>query len=502
MRASLKWKFSGFLAVLLVFVVAILSGLILRGISSYQRQQTEAAMEQQAEAASNRIHQQYVTGTKVDPATFMRLRGSELARELGAVSGMRIILYDAQGVEVGDSLAMAEKSNVQDALAYALQNKIAYLTEGDMLEYLSPIQEAGGQLGVVHFQTSLSAQHAFYRNMLQLCWISGIVVLGISFVLGWLYMNRQANAIHRLKGAADRIREGQYLAEPSLHRQDELGELSLGIFEMSDAIRSNISSLQDEQGKLRLALDKLQQLEQQQKAFIHNISHEFKTPLTSIRAYSDLLQMYGDDPALIQEAQAAISKEATRLYELVERVLQLALLEKYAFEHHPTAVEVKELLNEICSRMKGKADQFGIVIEQELEPAWTWADRENLTHMFINLVDNAIKYNVENGSVTITNRMVQDQVEIEFRDTGIGIPVDRRDQIFEPFYTVNQDRARQSGGSGLGLALVKQLAEQQRGTIRVESPIDGQGTIFIVTLPLDILPHQSLQVGNKSKSSG
>lgn len=484
MRISLKWKFTGFLAVLLIFAIGLLSFLILKGISSNQKQQMEQSMEQQADVASDRIRQLYVTGTQVDAATFMRLQGPALARELGNVSGMRVILYDAKGKETGDSLVMAEKPDIRQALQYALTNKIAYEIHGDVLEYLSPVQSDQGQLGVVHFQSSVSSQHSFYRSIQRLFWIAGAIVLGISFIFGLIYMNRQANAIHRLKKATDRIRQGDYLEKPSLRRNDELGELSSGIFDMNEAIQANVLSLQEEQEKLLQTLEKLQQLEKQQKDFIHNISHEFKTPLTSIRAYADLLHMYPDDPALIQDAYESITKEAGRLYDLVERVLHLAASEKYEFDHHPEEVELQVLLADIISRMKGKADQFDITLHEQLQPVQIIGDRNNLTHLFINLLDNAIKYNVAKGSVTISSKIVGQYVEVHFHDTGVGIPENTRELIFEPFYTVNHDRARKSGGSGLGLALVKQLTKQNQGVIKVESPAEGTGTVFIVTFPL------------------
>lgn len=484
MRISLKWKFTGFLAVLLLFAIGLLSVLILKGITDNQQQQMEQTMQQQADVASDRIRQLFVTGTQVDASTFMRLQGPALARELGNVSGMRVILYDAAGKETGDSLVIAEKPDVRELLDYALKDRIAYEVHGDVLEYMTPVQSGQGQLGVIHFQTSVSSQHRFYRSMQKLFWIAGAIVLGVSFIFGILYMNRQASAIRRLKQATDRIRRGDYLETPSLRRKDELGELSSGIFDMNQAIQTHVLSLQEEQAKLLATLEKLRILEKQQKDFIHNISHEFKTPLTSIRAYADLLHMYPDDPSLIQDAQKSIAKEAGRLYELVERVLHLASAEQYEFDHHPEEVELEELLTDIASRMKGKAEQFGITLHEQLQPARVNGDRNNLTHIFINLLDNAIKYNAANGSVTISNRIMDGQVEVRFRDTGVGIPEDRRELVFEPFYTVNHDRARKSGGSGLGLALVKQLTRQNHGDIRVETPADGRGTEFIVTFPL------------------
>lgn len=240
-------------------------------------------------------------------------------------------------------------------------------------------------------------------------------------------MNRQAAAISRLKTETDRIRMGQYLQAPGLARKDELGELSSGIFDMSQAIKANLDA---------------------QKQFFDNISHEFKTPLTAIKANADLMHMYDDAPVMIRQSSSAIAHESTRLYELVETALHLSALEKYSFDNHPDPIQVDELLEDLCLRLKGKIGKTGITLHQNLAPATIWADRNSLTHIFLNLLDNAINYNIQNGEITVWSHQIEQAVEIGIQDTGIGIPPEERKRIFEPFYTIHADRARHTGGTG------------------------------------------------------
>lgn len=460
MRLGLKWKFTWFLAGLLLFTVAVLSSLVLQGVRSYQREQMEGTMDGLARTAQVKITQQYVTGTRIPPQSFMKIEGQKLAIELSATNDHRVLLYDMGGTAVGDSLPMAAKPDVQDALSYALQNKIAYIIVEDTLQYLSPLTGPDGQIGVIHFESSLKDQHSFDRELLLLFLYAGLAVLGFGLLFGLLYMNRQAAAISQLKHAADQIRVGRYLEAPPLTRPDELGDLSLGIYDMSHAIQANIHT---------------------QKQFFDNVSHEFKTPLTAIKANADLLQMYGDDPAMTHQAGKAIASEASRLHELVEKALQLSAMGTYAFEHHPEQVQLHELLTELCLRLIGKAEKSGVTIHRELTPAMIWADHNSLSHIFLNLIDNAIKYNTQGGSVTVRTRASHQQVEVLIQDTGVGIPEQERKRIFDPFYTIHPDRARQTGGTGLGLSLVKQFVERENGTIRVEDGPNGHGTTFIVT---------------------
>jgi signal transduction histidine kinase len=179
----------------------------------------------------------------------------------------------------------------------------------------------------------------------------------------------------------------------------------------------------------------------------------------------------------------SIRKESSRLHELVENALRLASLEKYEFEYHSEAVSLDIVLKELVSLMKGKADKFGLTFQLHTVPATIWAERESLVHIFVNLLDNAIKYNIPGGSVNIRLYTEQNHAKVEIVDTGIGIPSESQERIFEPFYTANKARSRETKGSGLGLALVQQWVEKQKGVIQLKRS-DSTGSVFEVHFPL------------------
>jgi signal transduction histidine kinase len=486
MRVSIKLKFSLFLGVLLILAISVLSVFVLRGVERNELTQAEASLAQHVKTVNLRVKQTYYTGVRLEPQQFLQRSGRELASELAGFTGLEVTLYDAEGGQVGTSVQREPaqaSAGVTGALAYALQNKVAYLKMGDKLLYLAPLQGPEKQMGVVQLQYSLKSVQDFQQTLRNLFLTTGAAVLLLSFITGYLYFNRAAAAIRRLKTAAESIRRTDYISAPPLTRKDELGELAEGIYFMSREIESSIAAKDEEQHKLQLAVTKLQALEQQQKQYIGNISHEFKTPLTSIKAYVDLLNMYDDDPKLLLEAKINIAKETDRLYEMVDKVLQLTALEKYDFESQAELFEVAEGLRDICGRMNGKAERFGLTITLEAAPAHIWMDKESFMHIFINLLDNAIKYNVPQGSVHVRSEVREERVWITISDTGIGIPAEARDKIFEPFYTVNRDRARASGGTGLGLSLVRNLVEKQNGSIVLLKP-EGEGSAFQLSFPL------------------
>ncbi|WP_150272473.1 sensor histidine kinase [Paenibacillus tepidiphilus] len=486
MRFSIKLKFSLFLALLLTLALSVLSFLVLRGVERNQTAQTEIYLAQHVKTVNLRVKQTYYTGVRLEPQAFLQQRGGTLAAELAGFTGLEVTLYDAGGAQAGTSVqegaAPGRAPDMSAALAYALDGKIAYQRADRSLLYLAPLQGPDAQMGVVQLRYPLEREQSFQRTLLKLFLTTGAAVLVLSFLIGYLYFYRAAAAISRLKTAAESIRRAKYITAPPVKRRDELGELADGIFYMSREIERSISAKDEEQRKLQLAVTKLQALEQQQKQYIGNISHEFKTPLTAIKAYVDLLDMYDDDPELLRDAKQNIAKETERLYQMVEKVLQLTALEKYDFESRAERLEVAEALQDVCGRMRGKAERFGLTVTLEAEPAHIWMDPESFMHVFVNLLDNAIKYNAPGGTIRLRCESAEDEVRITVSDSGIGIPAEARDKIFEPFYTVNPDRSRQSGGTGLGLPLVRNLVEKHNGTITLLET-EQKGSVFLLIFP-------------------
>lgn len=481
MRISIRIKFSLFLAVLLLLVVFLLSLLVLRGIKDNQENQYEQYLAQQAKTANMYFIQTILSEESKVPETFLDAKGPEFAEELELISGQSLVLYDMQGEPISRKTANPSPDNLKKTLAYALEHKTAYLVEGDSLFYLTPLRAGNEQVGVIQFYYSLSTHLAFYNDIRQLFIYIGAGVFILSFLVGNIYFNSFATGIIRLDHMVDRIREGHY-ETTALKRKDEIGKLSQGIHAMSGQIKATILGMEDEQNKLKLAVNKLSLLDIQQKQFIGNVTHEFKTPLTSIKAYIDLLEMYPDDEKLLQTAIVNVKSETERLYQMVDKVLQLSALEKYDFELKLEKLAVKPAIESVLGSLKGKIDKFGIQLYTELEDTYIHGDKDSLTLVLVNLLDNAIKYNKSNGSLSIKSYSAADQVVIEVVDTGIGIPPELEEKIFEPFYTVDKNRSREHGGAGLGLSLTRKHAEMMGGYIALIHTGPG-GSQFRVLFP-------------------
>lgn len=228
----------------------------------------------------------------------------------------------------------------------------------------------------------------------------------------------------------------------------------------------------------------LRRLEQVRREFVANVSHELRTPLTSIKGYTEtLLDGAVEDVPLATKFITSIQSQSARLEALVADLLQLSRIEsgRVEVQFQPCLLEpvVQRVLTSMEDRAKGK--RLSIISEQLKAPP-VRADEKLVELVLFNLIDNAIKYTPEEGSITIRAFATQGQVDLTVTDTGVGIPSEALPRIFERFYRVDRVRSREQGGTGLGLSIVKHTMDLLHGRVWVESKL-GFGAVFSISLP-------------------
>ncbi|MDP4093885.1 MAG: ATP-binding protein, partial [Bacillota bacterium] len=228
----------------------------------------------------------------------------------------------------------------------------------------------------------------------------------------------------------------------------------------------------------------IKKLELIRTEFVSNVTHELKTPLTSIRGFIETLRSGAmNDPVVAEKFLEIIDIEAERLYTLINDILQLSEIETKQKDVNIGAYNLKQIVEEIISILQGAAERKNIKLINEVdEKVKVIVNRDRIKQMLINLIDNGIKYNVENGSVTIKGIQSAGKVVIYVQDTGIGISPEHLPRIFERFYRVDKGRSRNMGGTGLGLSIVKHIVNLYNGDIKINSK-PGKGTEFIIQLP-------------------
>jgi signal transduction histidine kinase len=270
------------------------------------------------------------------------------------------------------------------------------------------------------------------------------------------------------------------------------------------SVRESYRQLEEKTARLQEAFDRLKELDKLKSNFLATVSHELRTPLTSIIGYSEMLAegLAGELKPEQQDFVKTIHGKGEQLLSLIMGLLDLSKLESGTMRMTMRPVQIHAVLGEVVSTLTPTARKKGVRLELDAagDLAELRGDPERLRQVFINLVENAIKFTPAAGTVTLRARMVDGDgggddddglalmapvralLEVRVEDTGIGIPARERGRVFDPFYQVDSSSTREYGGTGLGLSIVKRLVEAHSGSIRIEDNTP-KGTTFVVSLP-------------------
>lgn len=291
------------------------------------------------------------------------------------------------------------------------------------------------------------------------------IAVAVSVVGGLALANRALQPVHDITTRARRITaENLDQTIPVRNQRDEIGQLALTINDMIRRLRDSFA---------------------QMRQFSADVSHELRTPLTVMRGEMELTLR---NPKKVDEYRSVMEsslEEILRLSKIIDNLQTLAKADQGTIELNFSEVNLHDMAQELYEDGEVLAAQKNITVTmRENTPITIVGDRGRLRQLFLNLVDNAIKYTPEGGHVWIAVRRDHGAAIFEVVDTGIGIPEEEKEKIFNRFYRVDKARSREQGGSGLGLSIAKWIAELHRGSIHVASEA-GKGTRFTVTLPLN-----------------
>jgi len=279
---------------------------------------------------------------------------------------------------------------------------------------------------------------------------------------------------------------GYFLASRALFPIDQITATARRISAEDLSARLNISSTDDEVGRLTQTLnDMLARLDdsfQRERQFTNDASHELRTPLTAMQAILGVIREKRRTPKEYEQALDDLNEEADRLRTLVENLMRLARGEKRSDNLYET-VNLATLINDVSDSLRPLAEAKKLTLHcNTSENLMVLGDSDELIRLFVNLLDNAIKY-TENGEISISAKKDEKSAIVTVSDTGIGIPAEHIPHIFDRFYRVEESRTLR--GAGLGLAIVKEIVSAHHGTVEAHSII-GKGSTFVITLPQNI----------------
>jgi signal transduction histidine kinase len=300
--------------------------------------------------------------------------------------------------------------------------------------------------------------HSLQKNVLQITLILQIIVTIFSIAFSQTFSRR----LKKIMSSMRIIQNGDFSHKLSMSGNDELTILANEFNDLTE---------------------RLQTSEQKRRRFVSDASHELKTPLASIKLLTDSILQNDMDMETIKEFVEDIAEEAERLNRTAQKLLDLTRGENSTVEDAAEIMYMEPSVRKVVQRLSPLADSLSVSINlQILEDTPIFIRQDDLYLILFNLVENGIKYNLPNGTLTISLSRSGNQAVLLVSDTGVGIPEQALGKIFERFYRVDKARSRATGGSGLGLAIVRSTVERSNGSISVESQPE-KGTTFTVMFP-------------------
>ncbi len=394
---------------------------------------------------------------------------AKAVQNMGSLRVERLIITDAEGFAIYDSLVEGNTIGTNIAIeeiVKALEGNDVFTSNFDngimRSQAATPIMSYGTLLGCVYMTEYDGSQGALIAS-LQNNILTITICLEIAIILFSLLISRAFSAkIDNLIASMHIIREGDYSKPVKIEGHDEL------------------SILGEEFNELR---SRLEQMDATRRQFVSNASHELKTPLASIKLLSDSILQNDMDAETVREFVEDIGNEADRLNRMSLKLLSLSKADAMLAEPSEV-IQIEDTAQRVVRMLTPLAEIKNVSIDIDVtDPCPILSSEDDLYQILFNLVENGIKYNKDNGNLFIRLRRIRNTAVLTIKDEGTGIPEESLPHIFDRFYRVDKARSRSTGGSGLGLSIVRDLIQKHQGKITVESAV-GYGSVFTLYFPV------------------
>ena len=379
------------------------------------------------------------------------------------------MLIDSSFTIVKDTYALDEQKTIlaeEVMQAYNGETVQKYDADNHYIEMTFPMHDESGKnvIGVMLVSVSTDSIAATLAILKQYALMIQFLVAVIVVIAGFAVSTAFVRPFRRLTKSIKDVQDGYEADFISVNSYSETETMSAACDEM---------------------LRRLQTLDESRQEFVSNVSHELKTPLTSMKVLADSLMGQEDIPVeLYREFMTDIGAEIDRENKIINDLLSLVKMDKSAGNINITSVQINELLERIMKRLRPIAQKQNVeLVMESFRPVVAEVDEVKLTLALTNLIENAIKYNNPDGWVHVSLNADHQNFFVTVEDNGIGIPKEAQNRIFERFYRVDKSHSREIGGTGLGLAIARNAIIMHRGAIKVHS-MEGEGTTFTVRIPL------------------
>jgi len=447
---------------IIMLVTTLFSTLFLYGAHRYYYQGAKEAFAERVDVLSAYYNKFINNETLQEKAT-------EIFQQLPAADYMSVQVLDPSGKVLMDAYGFEQEGRVSSPdIAKAIQTGVGTWvgrteqSEEHVMAYSYALYREGDAVGVVRFVTSLSAIDKLYTEIVLATLVLSLGIMAASFMVSLFLSSRMVGPLLELRRIANAYIKGDFHVRSENRQRDEIAVLGQTMNVMAEEI---------------LKTDKLKH------EFISTVSHELRTPLTSIQGWSETL-LTGDmeDKEELLDGLQTIRDEAKRLNGMVNDLLDFSKLQAKHLEMRPTRWNVGELLHELEIQFSAHLELRGIILRTEYDASvgYITADRNRMKQVLINLLDNAIKFSHEGGVVLLRAEMLEQELQLDVIDEGEGIAPDDLEKMMTKFF---KGKSKQSG-SGIGLALAKEIVELHGGSMNMASELH-KGTTVTIKLPRD-----------------
>lgn len=401
----------------------------------------------------------------------------EMVNDLKHANGSDVSAYTVDGVLLSSSNKSVFSNGEGDDLKQAIGGKTAYNITYDRNKvtvlFSYPVVIDGAKVGILRFAKDFSLLYKQSGRILDIILYITLAIFAIAFLFSYILSRHITVPIVNLTRASTEVKNGNLNARIQLKRNDEIGRLAVNFNDMIDRISSQILTIERDR-------DRLRELNEQEKRFFDNVTHELKTPLTSILGYAEMIREKGEaDPKFFDTGMNHIVEESRRLHKMVLKLLEVS--GRTSNEHEYERVDTGQILQDVCNSMSFRAKRYKKSITCKIqENLLVYGQADRLRQLFINLLDNAIKYSSPHSEILVESELVNGKVSFIFNNPSDLIEPDKLPNLFQPFYSANQ-KDREEGSVGLGLSIAKSIVEDHEGSISIAS--ENHHTIVNVKIP-------------------
>ena len=477
MRLSIKFKLLAGFTFILLMAFLFLNYFVINQIDKNNESTIEQELMTIKENCNVFIRQVFVINQYNNSNADFEKVAADIATELANVTKSEVGVYSLNGVLIYSSNDAEFNNAKYTDIENAKNNKSSYTIKYDgnhtEVYYSYPVNIEGSKVGILRIIKDYSVLYTRGNEVTDFVFRVTVIIFAVIFLFSLLLSRNITLPLAKLAKYTNEVAAGNMNVPISNKRRDEIGELYTNFDRMVRKIDKQLKTIRKDR-------DDLKQLINHRKYFYDHVTHELKTPLTAILGYAQMIRDNGfSDEEFFDKGTSHIINESKRLQTMVLNLLELSR-QTSDIEEEFEKIDIGGLLSDTCEAMTFKAGRYGNSLSLKTESALFVSGNENkLKQVFINIIDNAIKYGYPDSEINVDAYVTEDYISIDIKNRGSGIPQKDMEKIFIPFYRADKRASREMGSCGLGLSISKAILENHKGDIAIQSVENGKTTVTV-----------------------